>query len=79
MPKAKQVLAGLERDGWEQVRMRGSHRFMRKHGMSATFGHHIGSGLGTLQMRQIAKDFGYTLDELRGLSNHVFHGCSTVG
>jgi len=67
MPKAIQVLAGLKRDGWVEVRRRGSHRQLAKSGLTQTWAHHDGKDLGTPQMAQIARTFGYTLDELRRL------------
>ena len=67
MPKAAQVLAALKRDGWSEVRRRGSHRQMEKGGVYRTWAYHDGMDLGNVQMAQIAKRFGYSLDELRKL------------
>jgi predicted RNA binding protein YcfA (HicA-like mRNA interferase family) len=67
MPKAAQVLAALKRDGWVEVRRRGSHRRLQKGGVVRTWAHHDGADLGAPQMAQIARTFGYTLDEVRRL------------
>ena len=65
MPKAARVLAALKRDGWVQVRRKGSHRRLVKGGRSGTFAFHDARDLGTVELAQIASEFGYTLDELR--------------
>jgi len=67
MPKAAQVLAALKRDGWVQVRQRGSHRRLVKGLLQRTWAFHDSMDLGTVQLAQVAKQFGYTLDELRKL------------
>lgn len=67
MPKASQVLAGLQRDGWQVVRQRGSHRRLQKGEILRTWAFHDGMDLGAVQMAQIARQFGYTVDELRRL------------
>ena len=67
MPKAAQVLAAHKRDGWREARPRGSHRTLRKGQVSRIWAFHDGLDLGRVQMTQIAKDFGYTIDELRKL------------
>lgn len=67
MPKAGKVLAALKRDGWIQVRQRGSHRQLVKGSMHRTWAFHNGIDLGTVQLSQVARQFGYTLDELRRL------------
>jgi len=67
MPKAARVLAALRRDGWVQVRQRGSHRRLVKNGVAQTWAHHDAVDLGAVDMTRIARDFGYTLDELRNL------------
>ncbi len=65
-PKPR-VLAALKRDGWTQVRQKGSHRQLVKSGQRATFAYHDSRDLGNTQLQDIADDFGYTLDELRRL------------
>jgi predicted RNA binding protein YcfA (HicA-like mRNA interferase family) len=67
MPKAAQVLAALRRDGWVQIRQRGSHRRLVKGPLKRTWAFLDGMELGTVQMMQVAKQFGYTLEALRRL------------
>jgi predicted RNA binding protein YcfA (HicA-like mRNA interferase family) len=67
MPKAAQVLAALRRDGWVQTRQRVSHRRLVKGPLKCTWAFHDGMELGTVQMTQVAKQFGYTLEALRRL------------
>jgi len=67
MPKAARVLAALKRDGWAQTRQKGSHRQLVKGDRRATFAYHDSRDLGHTQLRDIADDFGYTVDELRRL------------
>jgi len=67
MPKARRVYAALLRDGWKlQKRKGGSHRKLKKGGVSAQWAYHD-IDLGNTHMEQIADDFGYTLDGLRAL------------
>ena len=67
MPKAAQVLAALKRDGWVEVRRKGSHRQMRKGAKKVTWAYHEGEDLGNPALAGVAKKFGYKLDELRKL------------
>ena len=67
MPKAVQVLAALQRGGWRELRRRGSHRRLEKSGVRRTWAYHDGMDLGSVQLAQIARQFGYSLDELRKL------------
>jgi len=67
MPKAARVLAALRRDGWIEVRRRGSHRWLAKGDRGVVWAWHDGSDLGGPAMAIIAKEFGYTVDELRRL------------
>ena len=67
MPKASRVLAGLKRDGWTEVRRRGSHRWMAKGELRGTWAWHDGDDLGNGAMRLVAKEFGYTVEQLRRL------------
>lgn len=67
MPKASRVLAALKRDGWVEVRRRGSHRVLVKGDATARWSAHDGDDLGNPMMARIARQFGYTLDELRRL------------
>jgi predicted RNA binding protein YcfA (HicA-like mRNA interferase family) len=68
MPKARQVLAALKRDGWEPARKyKGSHVKLVKNGESGLWAFHDGTDLHTTQLRQVASQFGYTLEQLRDL------------
>ena len=67
MPKAARVLASLKRDGWVEIRRRGSHRRLQKGDVRRTWTYHDGVDLGNSEMGDIAAQFGYTLDELRKL------------
>jgi len=67
MPKASRVLAALKRDGWVEVRRKGSHRTLMKGEETARWAFHDGREIGTTQMRQVARQFGYTLEALRDL------------
>lgn len=65
MPKAAQVLAALKRDGWVEIRRKGSHITLEKAGRRVRWTHHHGEDLGNPMMAKAARSFGYTLDELR--------------
>lgn len=65
MPKAAQVLAALKRDGWVEVRRRGSHVTLEKEGRRVRWTHHHGTDLGGPMMARTARLFGYSLEELR--------------
>jgi predicted RNA binding protein YcfA (HicA-like mRNA interferase family) len=67
MPKAARVLAALKRDGWTETRRRGSHRVLVKDDRQRIWAYHEGVDLGGPAMARIAKDYGYTLAELRKL------------
>lgn len=67
MPKAGRVLAALKRDGWVETRRRGSHRVLAKDDRQRIWAYHEGVDLGGPAMARIAKDYGYTLAELRNL------------
>jgi predicted RNA binding protein YcfA (HicA-like mRNA interferase family) len=67
MPKASQVLAALKRDGWVEIRRSGSHRTLEKAARRVTWAHHQGEDLGNPALARLARTFGYTLDQLRGL------------
>jgi predicted RNA binding protein YcfA (HicA-like mRNA interferase family) len=67
MPKARRVLAALQRDGWAIVHTAGSDKRLEKYGIRTTFAFHENVDLGDVQLAQIARDFGYTLEELRKL------------
>ena len=65
MAKAARVLAALQRDGWMQIRQRGSHRVLLKDGRVGVFAHHHGTDLGGTRLAQVAQEFGYTVAELQ--------------
>jgi predicted RNA binding protein YcfA (HicA-like mRNA interferase family) len=67
MAKASRVLAALVRDGWVETRRRVSHRVLVKDDRQRVWAYHDGVDLGGPALARIAKDFGYTLDELRRL------------
>jgi predicted RNA binding protein YcfA (HicA-like mRNA interferase family) len=67
MAKASRVLAALVRDGWVETRRRGSHRVLVKDDRQRVWAYHDGVDVGGPALARIAKDFGYTLDELRRL------------
>lgn len=67
MAKAARVLAGLKRDGWTEARRSGSHRTLTKGDQQRVWVYHDGVDIGGPAMARIAKDYGYTLDELRKL------------
>jgi nitrite reductase/ring-hydroxylating ferredoxin subunit/predicted RNA binding protein YcfA (HicA-like mRNA interferase family) len=67
MAKAARVLAALKRDGWVEMRRSGSHRVLTKDDRQRIWAYHDGVDLGGPAMARIAKDYGYTLAELRNL------------
>jgi predicted RNA binding protein YcfA (HicA-like mRNA interferase family) len=67
MAKAAQVLAALKRDGWIETRRSGSHRVLAKGDQQRIWAYHDGVDLGGPAMARIARDYGYTLAELRKL------------
>jgi predicted RNA binding protein YcfA (HicA-like mRNA interferase family) len=67
MAKAAQVLAGLRRDGWVEIRRTGSHRTLQKGERTGVFAFHDRADLGQVQMKQVATEFGYTIEQLRKL------------
>jgi predicted RNA binding protein YcfA (HicA-like mRNA interferase family) len=67
MAKAARVLAALKRAGWVETRRSGSHRVLVKGNEQRIWAYHDGVDLGGPAMARIARDYGYTLDELRKL------------
>ena len=67
MAKAARVLAALKRDGWVETRRSGSHRVLVKGNEQRIWAYHDGVDLGGPAMARIARDYGYSLDELRKL------------
>ena len=67
MAKAARILAALKRDGWVEVRRAGSHRVLVKDDRQHIWAYHDGADLGGPALARVAKDYGYTLAELREL------------
>jgi predicted RNA binding protein YcfA (HicA-like mRNA interferase family) len=67
MAKAARVLAALKRDGWVETRRSGSHRVLAKRDQQRVWAYHDCVDLGGPAMSRIARDYGYTVDELRKL------------
>lgn len=67
MAKASRVLAALRRDGWIETRRSGSHRVLVKGSQQRTWAYHDNVDLGGPALARIAKDYGYTIGELRKL------------
>ena len=67
MAKAARILAALKRDGWIETRRTGSHRVLVKGDQQRIWAYHDGVDLGSPAMARIARDYGYTVDELRKL------------
>jgi predicted RNA binding protein YcfA (HicA-like mRNA interferase family) len=67
MAKASWVLAALKRDGWVETRRRGSHRVLVKDDLLRIWAYHDGVDLGGPALARVAKQFGYTVDQLRRL------------
>jgi predicted RNA binding protein YcfA (HicA-like mRNA interferase family) len=67
MAKAARILAALKRDGWIETRRSGSHRVLVKGDQQRIWAYHDGVDLGGPALARIARDYGYTVDELRKL------------
>ena len=67
MAKAARVLAALKRDGWIETRRSSYHRALVKGDQQRIWAYHDGVDLGSQAMARIARDYGYTLAELRKL------------
>jgi predicted RNA binding protein YcfA (HicA-like mRNA interferase family) len=67
MAKAARVLAALTRGGRIETRRPGSHRVLTKGDQQRIWTYHDGVDLGGPAMARIARDYGYTLAELRKL------------
>ena len=57
----------FKRDGWMETRRRESHRVLVKGDRQRIWAYHEGVDLGGPAMARIAKDYGYSLAELRRL------------
>lgn len=58
---------GTEADGWLETRRSGSHRVLTKGNDQRVWAYHDGVDLGGPAMARIARDYGYTIAELRKL------------
>ncbi len=67
MAKAARGFAGLKRDGWTEVGRSGSHRVLVKDDEQRVWAYHDGVDLGGPALARVAKEFGYSLTELRQL------------
>jgi predicted RNA binding protein YcfA (HicA-like mRNA interferase family) len=67
MAKAARILAALKREGWIETRRAGSHRVLVKDDQQRIWAYRDGVDLGGPAMARIARDYGYTVDELRKL------------
>jgi predicted RNA binding protein YcfA (HicA-like mRNA interferase family) len=67
MAQAARVLAALKRDGWVETWRSGSNRVLVKGDQQRLWAYRDGVDLGGPAMSRIARDYGYTLDELRKL------------
>ena len=62
--KPREVVARLERLGFEEVRQRGSHKqFRHADGRGTTVPFHQGRDISPILLRQIARDIGMTGEE----------------
>ena len=52
---------------WQETRRRGSHRVLVKDDRQRIWAYHDGVDLGGPAMARVAKDYGYTLEQLRKL------------
>ncbi len=63
--KPSEVVAVLEKLGFQEIRQRGDHKQMRHpDGRGTTVPCHKGRDLSPIILRQIAKDIGLTIDDL---------------
>lgn len=65
--KPREVVAILERLGFQEVRQRGSHKqFRHADGRITTVPFHSGRDISSSLLRQIARDIGLSIEELLG-------------
>jgi predicted RNA binding protein YcfA (HicA-like mRNA interferase family) len=67
MAKAARILAAPKRDGWIETRRSGSRRVLAKGNEQRIWAYHDGVDLAGPALARIARDYGYTLAELRKL------------
>lgn len=62
--KPKEVIAILEKLGFQEVRQKGSHKqFRHSHGRFTTIPFHQGRDISPILLRQITKDIDLTIEE----------------
>ena len=62
--KPREVAAILSKLGFEEVRMRGSHKqYRHRDGRGTTVPFHVGRDISPLLLRKIAQDIGLTVEE----------------
>src|SRR5215467_14418089 len=69
MARAARILAALKRDGWIETRRSGSHRVLVKGDQQRIWAYHDSVDLGGPAIARIARDYRYTVDELRKLQD----------
>jgi predicted RNA binding protein YcfA (HicA-like mRNA interferase family) len=63
--KPREVVAILERLGFDEARQRGSHKqYRHPDGRNTTVPFHAGRDISPILLRQIAKDIGLTVEEI---------------
>ena len=63
--KAKQVLAALQRLGWQQKRQSGSHRTLKREGWpDVVFAFHDGEEIGPRMLARLARTTGLRPEDL---------------
>lgn len=63
--KPREIVALLEALGFSELRQRGSHKqFRHPDGRCTTVPFHAGRDVSPILLRQIAKDIGFTVEEL---------------
>jgi predicted RNA binding protein YcfA (HicA-like mRNA interferase family) len=67
MAKAARILAAPETRRLDRDRRSGSHRVLVKGDQQRIWAYHGGVDLGGHALARIARDYGYTVDELRKL------------
>jgi predicted RNA binding protein YcfA (HicA-like mRNA interferase family) len=65
--KAGRVLKAILKCGWTETSCKGSHHKLQKGNQTRIFSYHDKIELGQTQLAMVAKTFGITVDELKGL------------
>ena len=61
------MLAALEKGGWVETSCVGSHHKLKKGKETRIFSYHDTVELGNVQLKDVAKEFGFTIEQLRKL------------